>query len=141
MKTCSHCQRDLPAERFSWADKAKTYRRGDCLSCTAAKAKARRAADPDKYQRQQREITYRNKYGAELSDVEALLEAQGHVCPICAEPVVLGDHLDHDHATGALRGVLHRACNWLLGNAEDDPVRLLRAADYLMEKTPCASGS
>jgi len=30
---------------------------------------------------------------------------------------------DHDHTTGQLRGVLHRSCNALLGNIENNRMR------------------
>lgn len=46
--------------------------------------------------------------------------AQSGKCGLCKWHIVKGeDVLDHDHATGAVRGVLHRTCNALLGKVEN----------------------
>ena len=57
--------------------------------------------------------------------------AGGH-CAICGEFVQQQDfHLDHDHATGVVRGVLCGPCNLGLGSFRDSRSNLLRAARYL----------
>jgi hypothetical protein len=45
-----------------------------------------------------------------------LLAAQNNLCALCNEPIEPGKAvLDHDHATGLVRQVLHRGCNALEG--------------------------
>lgn len=61
---------------------------------------------------------------------------QGGVCAICLGPPAEGDrgdrlHVDHDHVTGEVRGLLCSHCNTALGKFRDDPARLRRAAEYL----------
>lgn len=41
--------------------------------------------------------------------------------------------IDHDHATGKIRGVLCIGCNTGLGSLNDSPDNLRRAAEYLEE--------
>lgn len=73
-----------------------------------------------------------------IQERDALLASQGGLCGICAATVrfEIGHRrdravVDHDHATGRVRGVLCSACNLLLGLAADSAARLERAADYL----------
>lgn len=58
---------------------------------------------------------------------------QGGVCAVCFDPLGPDAHVDHDHESGLVRGLLCRSCNLGLGNFKDDPVRLAAAADYLRE--------
>lgn len=74
-------------------------------------------------------------YGITPEQFEAMLAAQGGKCAICRTGTWKGKHnkphLDHDHVTGAVRGILCGGCNNGLGNFGDDPARLRAAADYL----------
>lgn len=53
---------------------------------------------------------------------------RAETCMICDAPA---QHLDHDHATGQIRGGLCSRCNMALGLMDDDPQRLREAAKYL----------
>lgn len=50
-------------------------------------------------------------------------------CEVCGSTKKLC--IDHDHATGKVRGTLCDACNKVLGLMNDDPARLRAAATYL----------
>ena len=60
----------------------------------------------------------KRKYGMTLEDYERMLEAQGGVCAICGEPRPEERtlHVDHDHETGEIRGLLCFRCNNALGD-------------------------
>lgn len=61
-----------------------------------------------------------------------MLEAQGGMCAVCVQPLSISkSHVDHDHGTGGVRGILCFNCNGGLGQFKDDPERLRRAAQYL----------
>ncbi len=76
-----------------------------------------------------------------------MLKAQGSVCAICGskETTVNAKNdkiqklsVDHDHATGKVRGLLCTACNKALGLLSDDLDKILKAHEYLrrhMEET------
>jgi hypothetical protein len=71
----------------------------------------------------------RRNYGLTEADVQALAAAQGGLCAICkAAPAV---HVDHDHATGTVRGMLCFPCNAAIGHLRDDPQVVRQAAVYL----------
>ena len=71
------------------------------------------------------------RYGISAAEVQSLIEKQGGTCAICrTKPAV---HVDHDHATGRVRGILCFACNRGLGKVGDS-VEVLRAMiAYLCE--------
>jgi hypothetical protein len=51
---------------------------------------------------------------------------QGGECAICG---LVG--VDHDHATGAVRGILCFRCNAAIGQLDDEPDRARGLAEYL----------
>ncbi len=71
-------------------------------------------------------------YGLTLEDYNKLVEKQEGKCAICGR---LDDnlHVDHDHKTGQVRGLLCKLCNPLLGLAGDNIDILLNAVRYLKE--------
>lgn len=75
------------------------------------------------------------RYGVTEEDFEALLKRQGGKCASCGDPedpeATRRFHVDHDHATGEVRGILCHGCNVALGLLKDDRDRILRLADYL----------
>lgn len=71
--------------------------------------------------------------GITTAEYDARLAEQGHVCAICHRTDSRGHRLavDHDHATGAIRGLLCKDCNLALGLFGDNTERLIGAIDYL----------
>ena len=86
------------------------------------------------YKRRRTRQAIRSKYGLEWEEVVAIVEEQGGVCPLCGKGLELGTPsrwaIDHDHTTGAVRGVLDPGCNGRLGSVEDAEC-LRRALRYL----------
>jgi hypothetical protein len=62
-------------------------------------------------------------------DEQAMKMVQRGLCAICSN--AKAEHVDHDHETGRVRGVLCPECNSGMGQLKDDPATLRRAADYL----------
>lgn len=88
-----------------------------------------RKANPEKYRNQY----LKHYYGMTLAEYESRLSSQGGVCGICRVAQSGRLMVDHDHSTGAVRGLLCSRCNHGLGHFKDDPSRLLRAIEYLKE--------
>lgn len=90
-----------------------------------------------------RNARLRSVYGISHADYERMLAAQDCKCAICGKPPEVRItktgalsaharlHIDHDHKTGAVRGLLCHGCNVGLGNFRDDYGLLASAAGYL----------
>lgn len=73
-----------------------------------------------------------------------MLAAQGGVCAICQQPEAViwvrrsgrprKMCVDHDHATGEVRGILCGLCNTGIGALKHDPSNLQRALDYITKR-------
>jgi hypothetical protein len=74
----------------------------------------------------------RKKLGVSKEEFLRLLGEQGSLCAICGAWIDESAHVDHDHESGTVRGLLCRACNVGLGQFGDDPKRLVLAAEYLL---------
>lgn len=137
MRVLGPCVKCGSTERYSDG-------KGDCMQCAKvrreakyrrtkdkvfAETKAWALANPDK----KAAISERSrlkKYGMTPQQHQAILEEQKGLCRICKE--TLGRvHIDHDHKTGAVRGLLCHKCNVGLGHFRDDPALLREAAIYL----------
>jgi hypothetical protein len=83
--------------------------------------------------RRDREGHLKRKHGITIADYDAMLAAQDDGCAIChrAPRPDISLHVDHDHETGAIRGLLCFSCNNLLGDVHDDVSLLLAAAEYV----------
>jgi hypothetical protein len=69
------------------------------------------------------------RYGISADEADTMIAAQGGKCAACQERPA--EHVDHDHGTGAVRGILCFTCNAALGNTGDDPGRLVALVQYL----------
>ena len=74
-------------------------------------------------------------YGLLPGGHEQLMAIQGGKCAICQIATGASRRLsvDHDHATGRVRGLLCRPCNTLLGHLRDDTKAIQRAYFYLTQ--------
>lgn len=74
----------------------------------------------------------RRKFKMTPEQYAEILAVQGGSCAICGATETDGRRLsvDHDHVSGAVRGILCRKCNWALGQFDHDDL-LLRAGEYL----------
>lgn len=140
-KQCPACVNELPLDRFDNYRAAKDGKQPWCRACQAEYRK-RRVAKTDSYYSdaeqaartarprgpQRRNIRY--KYGLSADNFDSLVIEHGGRCGICSAQLVKLN-VDHDHATGRIRGLLCSLCNRALGFFRDSPDRLRSAANYL----------
>lgn len=91
-----------------------TNRGCKCPECKAAKT--------DQYRRQ--------VYGLPEGTYQRLYDEQEGLCTLCRKWQKML-HVDHDHQTGRVRGLLCVGCNGAIGKLGDNIEGLLRAIDYL----------
>lgn len=96
----------------------------------------------------QRRHNLKKKYNLTSDEFTALAVSQGNACALCHrshEETVMSDKrrtwrqsnlvVDHDHMTGAVRGLLCRSCNSGLGMLQDDTDLLARASEYVRARS------
>lgn len=92
---------------------------------------------------EERRVALLARYGLTPEDYLLRLAAQGGCCAICHK-IPRADRclaIDHDHVTGAVRGLLCERCNNGMGALGDTPEGLLRALAYLRRHLDGASAS
>lgn len=117
IKQCSSCEKYQPIEQFSW--QSKGYYCPYCKECDA---------------RKNRDIILRKTFGLSIEQYNSILEIQEWKCPICNVPYENSPKsfaVDHDHASGKVRGILCGLCNPGIGYFKDNPSHLRMAAKYL----------
>ena len=72
-------------------------------------------------------------YGITLEKFERMVELQENKCAICEEVFTKVPCIDHNHSTGAVRQLLCKECNLVLGLAKEKPETLVKAAAYLKQ--------
>lgn len=137
MRTCTVCKETKPLAEF-WKDKSKKH--GYSARCKACKAaiynvyRKERGYDAKRYAANvegERERHLIRKYGVTLVRYREMFDEQGGRCAICGKRQDKALDVDHDHVTGAVRGLLCTNCNRMIGHAADDSERLRKAAAYL----------
>lgn len=136
-KRCPRCGETKPREAFGV--RANGYSRSACRPCEGANLKRWAEENPEARAAAVRSTTLRRYYGITPAQFEALEAGQGGVCLICGqpEPGRRGRlHVDHDHETGIIRGLLCCNCNRAIGYLGDDPDRADALAAYLRATPP-----
>jgi hypothetical protein len=115
-KRCPACDRVLGVESFN-LNKAQSSGRGTyCKDCIAVRSRRGRL---------------RRIYGLTEEMLADMVTAQNGTCAVCrtGRP----EHIDHDHVTGKVRGILCLNCNQGLGQFKDSITRFEQAIDYLRD--------
>jgi len=148
---CADCDTVMPLEEFPLNRSGKKGYGNYCLPCHTKRGRENRI----KNHGSTREYHLKRRYKMTLRDFDIVFAAQGGMCAICGADNP--EHVDHDHVTGQVRGILCfkptvttrrcRAapatprlvtvgCNGGLGQFKDDVATMQKAITYLKE-TSC----
>lgn len=130
MKTCKKCLKEKPLEDFYKNKYSPDKRQAWCKSCHRTRW-ADYSADSD-VKRRRYDKQAQRRFGLRLGERVYLERAQDNKCLGCGLKKKLV--VDHDHASGHVRGLLCANCNSALGLIEDNPVTLLNLWAYLKGK-------
>lgn len=152
-RLCTECDAWKPWSKFAPHQTNLDRHCHQCRDCVNAKARAKRAYDkihhPERHLRrleQNREWRKNNAerfralctsgrlrltYGISTADYDEMHESQGGVCAICGRTDQRRLSVDHDHVTGAIRGLLCTACNRGIATFGDNLDGALRVVEYL----------
>jgi hypothetical protein len=124
-KTCPRCENTFPLERFAIN---RTNSRGVGTYCLPCHNEVVRE-NVQKNHGSTRNFHLKRRYDLTSEQVAEMVAEQDGMCAICDRKPA--EHVDHDHATGDVRGILCFTCNVGLGNFGDDAALMREAADYL----------
>ncbi len=162
LKVCKKCELPKEEKSFALRSDTGR-RRGVCTTCRKSPSRdpakqrkykrdhyyrhlennqARSRAWNQAHPEQRFETSLRHRFGISSKDFETLLTQQEGVCAACRLPETAVDrrtrkvrrlHIDHDHETGVIRGLLCTRCNLAVGYLKDDPRRAEGVLSYLRE--------
>lgn len=153
MKTCTTCSLEQSINHFYKDNKSPDGKRAQCKSCVKIvkqkyfhanrerelkKLKDWKVNNPDKV----KAANIRNLYGIDSAQYKSLIDSQSNCCAICnkhqSENItdkrnnkIRDLSVDHDHSTGAVRGLLCYHCNLAVGMLKDSIVIAQSLVEYL----------
>lgn len=142
VKWCKTCGAIKSVEEF---DKQPENKDGRCGSCKLCRKPMRQRHEANR----KRPIGWLRKrhlkatYGISVETFNAMLLAQDGRCAICATKEPGGRynvfHIDHDHTTNTIRGLLCHNCNVALAKVGDNLAGVMRFVNYLNRTMNSAS--
>lgn len=135
-RICRKCNKRQDMSEFYWGKKDR-FRIRICKTCAGDRQRERKLANRDIYRHQGFTRNLRVKYGITLEQYNNLLAQQKSLCAICSKVLTRQNtHVDHDHKTGSVRGLLCFECNTAIGKFHDSIDRMRRAIAYLESEPP-----
>jgi len=139
MKMCTVCKIAKPFEDFYDGYKAKKqqyatnrkYPHSRCKDCDHARVRIYHKNNRDKVTKQQLISHRRREYGLTEEQYNSMILSQNNMCAICNKPSDKTLHIDHDHKTNKVRGLLCSNCNTGIGLFKENVESFANAIKYL----------
>ncbi len=137
-KRCCDCDTIKLVSEFNTRNgrrPGQIWLRSYCKKCGEKRNRKWAKNNISKYRAMRRRSNHKKRYTAEEVNYESRLIAQGGICATCGRQPGVGKsslHVDHDHETGKIRGLLCQQCNRALGLVKDNIATLAAMIDYLI---------
>lgn len=149
MKICTKCRQAKSKSQFYAHKTCKDGLRPECKECHRRASKARYKQNPGPFRRRSEKQRKANptkaarvnrdwrlkKYGLTEPSFQKMIRSCRGRCQCCGTQFGTSKgsrpHIDHDHTTGKVRGLLCMLCNTGLGAFGDSKSRLRKAINYL----------
>jgi superfamily II helicase len=141
-KVCTKCKVEKFLSEFSKHSSAKYKRNSVCVKCDSKRvvewqrnnkdrfrANQKKFANKESTKRYRKDWQLKKNFNISIEEYERLVKKQKGKCGICKKEDSL--HVDHNHISGAVRGLLCSPCNLALGLFKDDKTILKNAIKYL----------
>ncbi len=144
-KICSKCGVEKSLDAFHKDNSRDDGLHHRCKTCKSEQAAGYYKNWTPEQREKHRARVLKTRYGMELDLLVVLYEKQEGCCAICGKhgdrPAINEKRksssgvlcVDHDHNTGAVRGLLCGGCNKALGLVDDSVENLIAAANYLLK--------
>lgn len=133
LKRCGKCKTEKALEEFPPRESAVDGRRNECRACNRARASAWYQKNRARGIFNAKRYTLKRRYGMTQQDWDDMLISQQGRCALCDSQMLRKKepHIDHDHETNRVRGMLCFTCNTGLGALGDNAAGLRRALAYV----------
>lgn len=147
-KSCSKCKEVKLSTSFFPDSRNRSGLSSECRSCRILMTRRWKAQRGEEYLKEQAFKRRQHSFGIAAAEYWAMHETQGGLCAVCQKPEVRKHQsgkiktlaIDHDHSTGIIRELLCGRCNNALGQFDDNPELLDKAANYLRKHAANPSG-
>lgn len=125
-------------DNFKWLEHLRRKPNETNKEWWARKLEARKIINPNL----ESDRNIKRKYGLTREDYEEKLKSQNYVCAICKQPEIAYDGrtntirrlaVDHNHKTGAIRGLLCWRCNGTIGQINENLELVKSIEEYLIK--------
>jgi len=133
-KVCCTCKLRKDIDDFHLRNDKPGGRVGRCKPCQSEYHRNWYNSNKKRVNDNTRRNRYLRAFNMTIAEYEILLVSQNNCCAICKTKTNTSNKrfsIDHDHQTGAVRGLLCDPCNTGLGMFRDNPGLLTEAINYL----------
>lgn len=136
-RECAKCGVIKPNDEFY----SHTHIGRTCKPCGVQVRKKWKKDNPEAYSESCSKSNAKRKYGEDGLELWHRIRA-GEPCQVCGrvDSNTKNMHIDHNHTTGKVRGILCNSCNMALGSMREDPEAIVKLLHYLIKYEPEKAG-